>query len=130
MQNEVPIFNDQGICMGRHVNQLNYFAIELLERLGNEEPTESQINIMESLLKRIANRWPALDGNLSFVEAIYIHLAAQGKTSTQITRLLNINAREVEGHYEQIKNKLDLNVLAQTVLKLDRSRLQGVKGRH
>ncbi len=36
--------------MTRHVELLNYLAIEFLEKLGNVEPTECQIEMMESIV--------------------------------------------------------------------------------
>ena len=109
--------------MNRHVEQLNYLAIELLERLGNIEPTEFQIEIIESILSQVVPRWRGFDQGLTLIEIISILLAAKGKTSQEIADLLNISQIDIEERYEKIKSKLNFNALAQTVLKLGSVRL-------
>lgn len=109
--------------MNRRVEQLNYLAIELLERLGNIEPAEFQIEIMESILSQVVPHWKVFDQGLTLVEVISILLAAKSKTSREIAGLLNISQIDVEERYEEIKNKLNFSALAQTVLKLGNVRL-------
>jgi len=103
--------------MNRHVDQSNYLAIGLLEKLGNSEPTELQIEIMESILSRAVPSSKVFDKKLTLVEVVSILLAAKGKTSREIAHFLDIGQMDVEEHYEEIKNKLNFSALAQTVLK-------------
>ena len=103
--------------MNRHVEQINYLSIGLLEILGNVEPTELQIEIMESILSRALPSSKVFDKRLTLVEVVSILLAAKGKTSREIACFLDISQIDIEEHYEEIKNKLNFSALAQTVLK-------------
>jgi hypothetical protein len=101
--------------MNKHVNQMNYFAIELLEKLGNIEPTEFQIEVMESILLQVVPHRKIFNKELTLVEVIAILLAAKSKITGKIARLLNVDQIDIEGHYTEIKNKLGSSVLATTI---------------
>ncbi|MCE3238747.1 MAG: hypothetical protein K0R24_1728 [Gammaproteobacteria bacterium] len=98
--------------MNKDVDQINYLAIDLLERLGNSKPTESQIEIMESILLQVVPPRRVFDKTLTLVKIISILLAMKGKTSREIADLLDISQMDVEGDYEEIKNKLNLSAVA------------------
>lgn len=42
------------LYIGHYVDRFNYYAIDWLEKLGNQDPTESQIKVMESLLSTLS----------------------------------------------------------------------------
>jgi len=55
--------------------QLNYFAIELLDFLGNKNPTQKQIDILEELLIAAIKEYQIPPSNLSSnldVERLYL----------------------------------------------------------
>ena len=112
--------------MDRHVEQLNYLAIGLLEKLGNIEPTEAQIEIVEYILSQVVLHWGEFDKGLTLSEVVSILLVTKYKTSKKIAGLLNISQINVEEHYEEIKNKLNFSTLKQTVLKLENIRVEYV----
>jgi DNA-binding CsgD family transcriptional regulator len=98
--------------MNKDVDQINYLAIDLLERLGNSKPTESQIEIMESILLQVVPPRRVFDKTLTLVKIISILLTVKGKTPREIADLLDISQMDVEGDYEEIKNKLNLSAVA------------------
>ncbi len=86
--------------MNGHVNQINYLAIELLERLGNIEPTELQIEKIESILSKVVPSQGVFDKEPILVEVISILLAKKDKISGEIAGLLEMSHRDSEDRHE------------------------------
>lgn len=100
------------------VRTANYLAIDLLEMLGNEHPSQEHIDLAESfLLKMTVAQNLDFDIRLTARERTCLLLAALGRTSTETALLLKIKKSTVDTHRSQIKRKLACNSLAQAVFE-------------
>ncbi len=95
---------------------VNYLAIELLERLGNSEPTQQQIDLMESLISRVAiDHKLSFDHRLTEREVSCLQLSAWGKTSQEAAHLLGIKTSTVRTHRKEILRKLKCSNITEAV---------------
>lgn len=102
--------------MFTQVNSMNYIAIELWERLGINDPSERQIEILESLLSNtIIYKTIIIDERLSSKESLCLILAAQGKSSKESALLLALSQTQVEFYRKEIRRKLACSSMAQAV---------------
>ena len=93
-------------------------AINMLTRLGNAKPTQEQIDLVETLLKKVAViQHLSFSQKLTDREAECLYLAATGKTSAQTGKMLNIQAVTVEQHRKELKKKLFSKSMSEAVFK-------------
>jgi DNA-binding CsgD family transcriptional regulator len=104
--------------MGRPKKQFDILARDLLDNLGNSNPTQKHIELMHSIL-----------GSVTLVQAIHfneklsqreiscLYLAAKGKTSEETAELLKISTATVDSHRKRIKRKLNCYSLTQAVFE-------------
>lgn len=98
--------------------RINYLAIEFLERLGNRNPVQSQIDLMEALISKVAiEQKLSFDNKLTNREITCLLLAAKGRTSDETAQLLGIKASTVETYRKKIKRKLACTTMAQAVFE-------------
>jgi DNA-binding NarL/FixJ family response regulator len=75
----------------------NYWAIEYLALLGNETPTQKQIDLIKMLMAKIAiEQKISFDHRLSEQEKNCLLLATFGKTTEQTAKLLNLKQNTVK----------------------------------
>lgn len=97
---------------------LNLLSTKLLAQLGNNKPSQTQIELMESLIARAA-----LEHQFTFSEQLTrretkcLLLAAKGKTSSETAKLLGIKASTVDTYRRKIKQKLACSTMAQAVFE-------------
>lgn len=97
---------------------LNYLAVDLLEKLGNRNPTQTQIDLMESVVSKVAiEQKISFDHKLSARETACLLMAADGKTSGETAVLLAIKLSTVKTHHKKIKRKLACTTMAQAVFQ-------------
>ncbi|MCD6040032.1 MAG: autoinducer-binding domain protein [Gammaproteobacteria bacterium] len=96
----------------------NYMSLKIIEKLGNEEPTEAQIAFMESILTKITLIRPiTFHPRLTNQEIVCLYWAALGKTSKETAALLKVQRSTVEKHRKDIKKKLHCKSLVEAVFK-------------
>lgn len=101
-----------------HVNQFNYLAIQLLERIGILDPSQEQIDLIEELLARpLARGQLHFNHGLNSQEIACLYWAARGKSSKETAKLIDLNRREVESLRKEVKRKLHANSIAQAVFE-------------
>lgn len=99
-------------------NDQNFLAIELLEKIGNDSPTQAEIDFVESILLQIpVFQTPIFDSRLTSQEVSCLYGAAMGKTAQEIADSLNIQPQAVEQHRKEIKKKLACKTFAQAIFK-------------
>ncbi|MBY0544193.1 MAG: helix-turn-helix transcriptional regulator [Gammaproteobacteria bacterium] len=104
--------------MGHLSKNLQSVATELLKCVGNPNPTQKHIELMNSLLSHVVMSTPIMfDERLSQREVNCLFLAAKGKTSEETAVLLNISPATVESHRKHIKRKLNCLSLSQAVFE-------------
>jgi DNA-binding CsgD family transcriptional regulator len=97
---------------------LNYLAIEFLEKLGNKTPSQPQINLMESLISKVGiEQKISFDHKLSARETACLLLIAQGKTSDETAAMLGVKSSTIKTYHKKIKRKLACANLAQAVFQ-------------
>lgn len=97
---------------------LNYIAIEMLERCGNSEPTERQITIMEKLLSNISMfQYMAFHHELTESEVNCLYLAAKGYSIQETANFLKEDSTTIEFHRKQILHKLGCKNITQAVFE-------------
>jgi DNA-binding CsgD family transcriptional regulator len=91
-------------------------AKDFLAYFGNTTPSDDQIHKMTQLLINVfINSQILLDMRLSKAESTCLLLAAQGNTSIETAKILNISKATVESHRKEIKRKLGCNTIAHAV---------------
>jgi DNA-binding CsgD family transcriptional regulator len=102
----------------KEVDSLNYLAIEFLERLGNNEPSQTQIDLVESILSNSAAYIKMnVSNKLTSREITCLYWAAHGMTSQETADLLNISPSTVESHRKGIKRKLNCVTITEAVFQ-------------
>lgn len=97
-------------------NTINNLPITLLKQLGNNKPTQRQINLAKQLLTTAVILQPlSFAKQLSEQERNCLLLAAKGMTSAQTASLLKIKKTTVETHRRKVLRKLSCNTLTQAV---------------
>ena len=97
---------------------INYLAICLLEKMGNDSPSEEQINLLESVLANVTAIAPvSFHEQLTPREAHCLYWAALGKTANETGELLNIKSSTVEQHRQEVRKKLECRTMAEAVFK-------------
>ncbi|GEM_PF-1219954 len=97
---------------------LNFLSIELLEKAGNNQPTQEQIDLVESVLEKIPFfQHLSFNKKLSPREVSCLYWAAMGKTSSETAEILNIQQTTIEQHRQEIKKKLECKSIAEAVFK-------------
>lgn len=100
------------------VDLTNYMAIAVLEQMGITQPTQAQINIMESHLHNIVMvKKLTLDSKLSPLESICLYSIAKGNTVNEIAILMKIEVSIVEEHIRSIMRKLNARTISQAVFE-------------
>jgi DNA-binding CsgD family transcriptional regulator len=91
-------------------------ARALLHVLGNDHPSQKQINLMHTLLeKTVIEHHLVFDRKLTEREKCCLFLIASGQTTIQIADLLNVKSSTVDTWRKSIKQKLNSNTMAQAV---------------
>lgn len=104
--------------IGVEEQTINYLAIELLDLFGNDDPTQQQIDLAESMLSKVAIEQRLLfNRKLTKREIACLLLAAMGKTSLETAKLLNIKKSTVETYRSEIRRKLKCSNLTHAVFK-------------
>lgn len=94
----------------------NYMAVEVLELLGIEQPTQSQIDLMESVVSSVTIKTAVFfSKGLTQRERSCLYWSAKGKTSEQIAKLLKIKKITVDGHKKETIRKLQCSNITQCV---------------
>ena len=100
------------------INQLNYLAIEMLERFGNQSPSEEQISLMEQVLSSVSlTHKTSFNQRLNKKQIACLFWAARGKSSKETAELLGITPARVESARKEIKRKLGCSSIAQAVFE-------------
>lgn len=97
---------------------VNYLAIDLLEILGNKQPDQQQIDLMENLISHVAvTHRISFDRRLTGREISCLYLSAKGKTAPETARLLGVKPSTITSHRKEILRKLACNNMAAAVFK-------------
>lgn len=97
---------------------VNYLAIDLLEKLGNIEPAQQQIDLMESLISQVAIiHHISFDHRLTEREISCLYLSAKGKSSPETAYLLGLKPSTVISHRKEILRKLACSNMTAAVFK-------------
>lgn len=100
------------------ISPFNYLAIGLLESLGNSNPTQQQIILIEDLLSMVTIKHKFnFTAKLNGKEIACLYWAAHGKSSKETAALLHINQSTVESHRKEIKRKLGCSSMTQAVFQ-------------
>ncbi len=96
----------------------NYLAIEILANLGLQAPTQSQIDLMESVvsktkLKKFIAKVPKLNAK----EITCLKLAAKGCCVEEIARILQVKPTTVNWYKREILRKLKCKNITQAVFE-------------
>lgn len=96
----------------------NFKAIHYLTLLGNEKPTQQQVDLMECLIKKVVIEQKLLfDRRLTQTEEVCLLLAATGKTTEQTAKLLNLKRSTIKKYRLYIMRKLGCSSIAQAVFE-------------
>ncbi len=88
-------------------NTINFLIIKLLAQLGNNEPSKKQINLIEGLLRTTTIKQQIFfHKHLTSREVACLYLAAQGKSSFETAKLLNLQKSTIDTHRKKIKKNL------------------------
>ncbi len=88
----------------------------MLIQLGNSSASAEHLKRMKNLLSNVfVNCRLLIDKKLSMMESRCLFLAAQGYTSIESAKLLNISKTTVETHRKEIKRKLGCTSIAHAV---------------
>lgn len=96
----------------------NKTITQLLEKLGNSNPSQGQVELVDALLlgnsieKRIL-----FDNKLTCRERYCLLLAAKGKTVQETAVLMGVKISTVRTWRHKILNKLDCRSMAQAIFK-------------
>lgn len=95
-----------------------YLNVKLLAKLGNPKPNHKQILLMNSLLFTVdVVREIVFMENLTDREIGCLRLIAQGKTATEIAKILNLKKTTIDSHYKKIKRKTNSRTMPEAVFK-------------
>jgi DNA-binding CsgD family transcriptional regulator len=105
--------------MKKEISQdVSYLSIDLLEKLGNLEPTQKQIDIIECLLTKVlVVKKLSFNQQLTKQEASCLYWAALGKTAAETAELMNIQPYTVQEYRKEIKKKLSCKTMAEAVFR-------------
>ena len=96
----------------------NYFAIQYLSVLGNETPSQKQIDLMEMLVAKVTiEQQLTFDKRLSDKEKNCLLLAAIGKNTEETAKLLKLRRNTVKKYRLYILRKLNCNNIAHAVFE-------------
>ena len=96
----------------------NYWSIEYLALLGNENPTQKQIDLIETLIAKVAiEQKLSFNHRLSDKEKNCLLLAATGKTTKETAKLLKLKYSTVKKYRLYIMRKLKCNSIAHAVFE-------------
>lgn len=96
--------------------ELNYLAIELLERLGNSRPAQNQIDLVEDILSSVATAlYIDFDRLLTSREIACLFWAAPGYMSNETAKFLGIRNPMIEVDCKSVRRKLSCDSMAQAV---------------
>lgn len=100
------------------VDLINYMAIELLEQFHIYEPTQVQIDMVESFIRKVIldGRF-IFDNKLNQREVDCLYWAAKGKSSKETANILCISSETVDWYRKQIKEKLECKNIAHAVFQ-------------
>lgn len=102
--------------MEDHISSFNYLSVQLLEYMGNFNPAQEQIDLIESLISMSAVKVQLFFNNqLNDKEIACLYWVTQGKSSRETAKLLAVNQTTVESHRKEIKRKLKCSSIAQAV---------------
>lgn len=91
---------------------------EILAKLGNNKPSQKQIDLAETILyKTTINQELTFNNRLTKREISCLLLAAKGKTRQQTAELLNIQTVTVDSYRKKIHEKLQSKSMAQAVFE-------------
>jgi DNA-binding CsgD family transcriptional regulator len=100
------------------VERLNYLAVDLLERFGNQAPTQQQIDLMERVLSNVALEGKVLfHADLTEREKECLYLAATGLSAPQTAEVLSLTTATINSHRYNLKRKLECDTMSQAVYK-------------
>lgn len=100
------------------VNEYNYLAIRMLERIGIIDPTQEQIDIVEEVVSTTSiNLKLIFDRNLTKKETACLYWAAQGKSSRATADLLGVSQATIEWMRKEIKRKLKCDNITHAVFE-------------
>lgn len=98
--------------------KINKLILQLLEKLGNKNPTEMQIELVASLLLRCAvEQQLFFHHKLSPRESSCLLLAAHGKTVEEMATFMEVKGSTVKTWRNSILSKLCSRSMAQAVYK-------------
>lgn len=96
----------------------NFWAIEYLALLGNENPTQKQVDLMEMLIAKVSvEQKLSFDQRLSGKEKNCLLLAAAGKNTEETAKLLKLKQNTVKKYRLYIMRKLKCNNIAHAVFE-------------
>ena len=97
----------------------NFLAIRLLEFIGNDSPTQEQIDIVEQVIASSNSLRINLNcsDKLNDKEIACLYWAAQGKSSAQTAKILKMSKSSVELYRKHIKRKLNCSTITQAVFE-------------
>lgn len=106
------------MAMWSVVDKSYHLIQQMLKKLGNDQPTQEQETLMESLLIRqsVSFRLVFHDA-LTSREVSCLLLAAKGMTMEETASILNVKYSSVETWYKNIKRKLDCRSITQAVFE-------------
>lgn len=96
--------------------KLNYYTILFFEKIGNINPTQIEIDMMEAMLARSPAFYSSIfDERLNDKEKLCLLLASEGRTITESALLLRVNFETIQGYYDSIKQKLVCETMEQAI---------------
>jgi len=106
--------------MNKRIRKENndYLVVELLNHLGNKTPNSDEIKYATFLLSTIAiHKKLNLKNELTEREASCLLLAANGWTSVETAKFLQVKPSTIETYRKNIKRKLECSSMAQAVFE-------------
>jgi DNA-binding NarL/FixJ family response regulator len=96
----------------------NKTIVQLLEKLGNNNPSKIQIELVDALLLRSSIEQSVLfDQKLTSRERYCLLLAAKGKTVQDTAELMGVKISTVRTWRHKILSKLSCRSMAQAIFK-------------
>jgi len=95
----------------------NYMALDVLEALSIDSPTQKQVDIVEAIVanNRVPNKMFYIS-NLSHREKACLYWSAQGKTTIEIAKILATEPKTVNSCKRDLISKINTNNKAKSII--------------
>lgn len=104
----------------KKANKVNgaQLIVNVLKKLGNERPTQDEIELAESLLLRATINYKMIfHRKLTHRESSCLLLAAKGRTIEETANIMNVKPSTVKTWRNNVINKLGCTSIAQAVFE-------------